>query len=155
MSSRYFGHGELPLVLLALLAQQPRHGYDLMGELARLFGPAYRPSPGSIYPAVEALEAEQLIAGKAAGGRTTYSATLAGRDALATRSRALAAIEVRTGARLGDEASLEPLLARFVARLTPLSGRIDNGEAGAVLDRAATDIEALHTHASTMKETRR
>ncbi|EUA73856.1 hypothetical protein I540_0264 [Mycobacteroides abscessus subsp. bolletii 1513] len=38
--ARFFRHGELPLVLLALLAQRPMHGYELMSELSRLFGPA-------------------------------------------------------------------------------------------------------------------
>src|SRR5207302_5174950 len=113
----------LPLVLLALRDDRPMHGYEVMSELSRLFGPAYRPSPGTVYPAVEALEAEGLLHGDARNGRTTYGTTAAGAEALMERAEALAALEVRTGARVRRSESLEPTLARFSARLAPLSGR--------------------------------
>ncbi len=146
MSRRFFHHGELPLVLLALLAERPRHGYELMAELTRRFGPRYRPSPGSIYPAIEALESEGLIEGHVAdgGGKTVYANTPAGDEALQLRGELLAALELRTGVRFGGEDSLEPLLARFKARLAPLSGHVDPLAAAAVLDRAAGEIEALN-----------
>jgi DNA-binding PadR family transcriptional regulator len=141
---RFFRHGELPLALLALLAERPRHGYELMAELTRLFGPRYRPSPGSIYPAIEALEAEGLIEGRGGGGRTVYANTAAGEDALQSRGELLAELELRTGVRLGREDSLEPLLQRFKARVAPLSGHVDPGAVAAVLDRAASKIETLN-----------
>jgi DNA-binding PadR family transcriptional regulator len=144
MPRRFFRHGELPLVLLALLADRPMHGYEVMSELTRLFGPRYRPSPGSVYPAVEALEAEGLIEGEARGGRTTYRATDVGAAALADREDDLAALELRTGARVRRSDSLEPTLARFKARLVPLSGRVDADAVAAVLDRAAAEIESLN-----------
>jgi DNA-binding PadR family transcriptional regulator len=140
---RFFRHGELPLVLLALLAERPRHGYEIMAELARLFGPRYRPSPGSVYPAIEALDAEGLIDGKTHEGKTTYRVTAAGEQAMQARRDTLSALEVRTGARLGDADSIEPLLDRFRARLVPLSGRVDPQATAAVLQRAAADIESL------------
>jgi DNA-binding PadR family transcriptional regulator len=143
MSRRFFRHGELPLVLLALLADRPRHGYEVMSELARLFGPRYRPSPGSVYPAMEALEAEGLVEGEAREGRTTYRTTAAGADALAERADDLAALEVRTGARVRSSESLEPTLARFKARLSPLSGHVDAKAVAAILERAAAEIESL------------
>jgi DNA-binding PadR family transcriptional regulator len=146
MSRRFFRHGELPLVLLALVAEQPRHGYQIMGELDRLFGPDYRPSPGSVYPAVDALQAEGLIAGEVGHGKTTYHITAAGEEALATRSDALAALELRTGARLARTDSIEPVLARFKARVAPLSGYVDCEAVAAVLERAATEIESLNRH---------
>jgi DNA-binding PadR family transcriptional regulator len=140
---RFFRHGELPLVLLALLAERPRHGYEIMAELKRLFGPRYRPSPGSVYPAIEALHAEELIDGQAHDGKTTYRVTAAGEQAIEAHRDALAALEVRTGARFGDADSIEPLLDRFRARLAPLSGRVDPQAMAAVLQRAAADIESL------------
>ncbi len=143
MPRRFFRHGELPLVLLALLAERPRHGYEIMAELKRLFGPRYRPSPGSVYPAIEALGAEGLIDGQAHDGRTTYRVTPAGEQAIEARRDALAALEVRTGARFGDADSIETLLDRFRARLVPLSGRVDPQAIAAVLQRAAADIEGL------------
>ena len=60
-SRRFFRSGELHLVLLALLAARPQHGYELLAELDSRFGPRYRASPGSVYPALSALEAERLV----------------------------------------------------------------------------------------------
>jgi DNA-binding PadR family transcriptional regulator len=103
----------------------------------------YRPSPGSVYPAIEALHAEGLIDGKTHDGKTTYRVTPAGEQAIEARRDALASLEVRTGARFGDADSIEPLLDRFRARLVPLSGRVDPQAIAAVLQRAAADIESL------------
>jgi DNA-binding PadR family transcriptional regulator len=140
---RFFRHGELPLVLLALIAERPRHGYEIMAELKRLFGPRYRPSPGSVYPAIEALGVEGLIDGQTHDGKTTYRVTATGEQAIEARRDTLASLEVRTGARFGDADSIEPLLDRFRARLVPLSGRVDPQAIAAVLQRAAADIESL------------
>jgi DNA-binding PadR family transcriptional regulator len=148
---RFFRHGELPLVLLALIAERPRHGYEIMAELKRLFGPRYRPSPGSVYPAIEALGAEGLIDGQTHDSKTTYRVTATGEQAIEARRDALAALEVRTGARFGDADSIEPLLDRFRARLVPLSGRVDPQAIAVVLQRAAADIESL-AGLSTTKE---
>jgi DNA-binding PadR family transcriptional regulator len=153
VSKRFFRHGELPLVVLALVAERPRHGYEIMGELDRLFGPGYRPSPGSVYPAVEALHAEGLIIGELGDGRTTYRTTTAGEEALAARGDALAALELRTGARLARSDSLEPVLARFKARLAPLSGHVDREAVAAVLERAANEIERLNGHPTKKEKT--
>lgn len=143
MSRRFFRHGELPLVLLALLAERPMHGYEVMSRVGRLFGPQYRPSPGSVYPAVEALEAEGLVEGEASNGRTTYRTTAAGAAALAERADDLGALELRTGARVRGSDALGPLLARFKARLAPLSGRVDPDAVAVLLDRVAAEIESL------------
>src|SRR4051794_35207815 len=143
MPRRFFRHGELPLVLLALLDDHPMHGYEVMGELSRLFGPAYRPSPGTVYPAVEALEAEGLVEGEAGNGRRTYHTTEGGAAALAERQDALGALELRTAVRVRRSEALEPTLARFKARLAPLSGRVDADAVAAILDRAAAEIERL------------
>ncbi len=153
MSRRFFRHGELPLVVLALLAERPMHGYELMSELSRLFGPRYRPSPGSVYPALEALEAERLLSGEADSGRTTYRTTADGAEALETRADDLAALEFRTGVRVRGADSLDAAIARFKARLSPLSGRIDMALVESILERAATEIE--NQYRSTTLEARR
>jgi DNA-binding PadR family transcriptional regulator len=144
MSKRFFKHGELPLVLLALLADRPMHGYELLSALRRLFGPRYRPSPGSVYPALEALEVEGLLEGEAGGGRTVFRATPAGTDALAERTDRLAEVELRTGIHLRGSESIDAVLARFKTRLAPLAGRLDPEAVAAALDRAAAEIENDH-----------
>lgn len=53
---RVFGPGDLRLVLLALIQEKPRHGYELIKELEQKFGGGYAPSPGSIYPTLTLLE---------------------------------------------------------------------------------------------------
>jgi DNA-binding PadR family transcriptional regulator len=117
-----------------------------MSELNRLFAPAYSPSPGSVYPALDALASEGLIVGDADGDRTVWRPTRAGRRALADRADMLATLEVRTGIRLGEDQSLGPVLARFVARLMPLSNRIDPQTVADVLDDAAAQIENVLIH---------
>ena len=130
-------------MLLALLTERPRHGYEVMAELTRLFGPAYRASPGSVYPAVEALASEGLIEGRAAGTRTTYRITREGQDALRDRAELLAELELRTGARLAGADSLDTVINRFRARVAPLSGRVDPEAMAAALDRAAAEMESF------------
>src|SRR3982751_917011 len=58
---RFFEHGDLRFVILALLEEQPRHGYELIKELEERTGGAYRPSAGVIYPTLAMLEDEGLI----------------------------------------------------------------------------------------------
>ncbi|HET6874077.1 MAG TPA: PadR family transcriptional regulator [Acidimicrobiales bacterium] len=141
--NQFFAPGELPLVLLALVAGRPRHGYDLMAELDRLFQPAYSSSPGSVYPAVAALAEEGLIARSTSGTPKTYRLTAAGRTALSKRRAALAAIEVRTGARLDPDGGLAGALERFANRVNAVAGRVDPAPVERILDRAASEIEAL------------
>lgn len=140
---RFFRHGELPLVLLALTSEHPRHGYEIMSELTRLFGPKYRASPGSVYPAIEALQAEGLIDGQAEGGRTVYRITPIGTQSLEDRADMLAALELRLGVNLTGGDGLEAQLNNFKARLAPLNGRVDLDASNEVLELAASAIEAL------------
>lgn len=53
---RVFGHGDLKFVVLNLLAEKPRHGYEIIRELEQRFGGAYSPSPGTVYPTLSLLE---------------------------------------------------------------------------------------------------
>ena len=53
---RMFGHGDLKLILLALIAEQPRHGYQLIRTIEEMFGGSYAPSPGAVYPTLTMLE---------------------------------------------------------------------------------------------------
>jgi DNA-binding PadR family transcriptional regulator len=88
------------------------HGYQVLGELDRLFGGEYEPSTGTVYPAVTALEEEGLIVGEDDGRRTTYRLAPSGTAALEHRREALAALEVRTGVRVRPDEDLDAVLAR-------------------------------------------
>jgi DNA-binding PadR family transcriptional regulator len=78
MRGRFFGPGEVRVALLALLAEQPRHGYDLMRELEERSGGAYRASAGTIYPTLQQLEDEGLVSSERENGKRVYRLTEAG-----------------------------------------------------------------------------
>lgn len=78
-SGRFFGPGELRLALLALIAEQPGHGYELMSRLEDRCGGAYRPSAGAVYPTLQQLEDEGLVRLEIDSGRKVFHATEAGR----------------------------------------------------------------------------
>lgn len=75
---RMFGPGDLRLVLLALIEQEPRHGYDLIKAIETAFGGGYAPSPGVVYPNLALLADEGLIAGVEDGGKQVFSVTETG-----------------------------------------------------------------------------
>lgn len=88
-----FGHGALRLYLLSLLAEAPRHGYELMQALEQRFGGTYSPSAGTIYPRLAKLEEEGLVTKSADGRRSTYTITEAGRVELREREGELHDLE--------------------------------------------------------------
>ena len=76
---RRFKRGILKFVLLKLLAEEPRHGYDLIRAFRHK---GWAGGGGSIYPLLAALEEEGLIAGRDEGERRTYEITEKGRQLL-------------------------------------------------------------------------
>ena len=152
MARRFFRYGELHLVVLSLLARRPMHGYELMAELGRLFGPAYRPSPGSVYPAAEALLVEGLVVGTTEGDRTVYALTDSGREALVTRADMVAALEVRTGVSLSHAGELDAALARFDSRIRAAAASLDVAEVEALLTTTAAEAERMATKQSSHME---
>jgi DNA-binding PadR family transcriptional regulator len=67
--------GDVRAAALLLLAEEPRNGYQLMEEIERRSGGAWRPSPGSIYPALAQLEDEGLVRAEEEAGRRAYRLT--------------------------------------------------------------------------------
>lgn len=81
--ARFLEHGDLRFVVLALIADQPAHGYELIKALEDRTGGAYRPSPGVIYPLLSMLEDEGFIRPVAGeSGRKAYEITDEGKAAL-------------------------------------------------------------------------
>lgn len=77
---RVFGHGDLKFVVLDLLRDRPRHGYDIIREMENRFGGAYSPSPGTIYPTLSLLEDMGYARARAEeGSRRVYEITDQGR----------------------------------------------------------------------------
>jgi DNA-binding PadR family transcriptional regulator len=78
-SRRGAGRGKLRAAVLALLAEQPRHGYDIITELGQRSGGLWKPSPGSVYPLLQQLQDEGLVTSTEDDGRRIYRLTDAGR----------------------------------------------------------------------------
>jgi DNA-binding PadR family transcriptional regulator len=91
--SPVFSHGRLRLYLLKLLEESPRHGDDVIRLLEDRFMGLYAPSPGTIYPRLQRLEAEGLVTQTKEGGRKVYQITDAGRAELAARHDELDELE--------------------------------------------------------------
>jgi DNA-binding PadR family transcriptional regulator len=117
------------------------HGYELMGELTTRMGRSYRASPGSIYPAIQALEDEGLIVGRYEDDRRIYELTSDGVDAMAARIDRLAALEARLGVIFAS--GIEAALGRFIERVRKAADAAGAEEIEAALERAAAEIEAM------------
>jgi DNA-binding PadR family transcriptional regulator len=109
-----FSHGRLRLYLLRLLAEGPKHGYELIRLLENRFLGLYAPSAGTIYPRLARMEAEGLVTHTAAGGRKVYEITDAGRAELVARSGELAELESEIQTSVADLSSLAHDIEREV-----------------------------------------
>ena len=141
----FFRYGELPLVLLALLRQRSMSGYEMLGELGRLFSPGYAPSPGSVYPAISALTRSGLIGAEGDSAKRRYELTPAGGEALAVRQGELSAIEARCGVYLHDRSAVEAELGRLETAVIAVSSRVEPAALIRVLRSATSRVEALGT----------
>jgi DNA-binding PadR family transcriptional regulator len=107
--------GDIRTAALLLLAEEPRNGYQIMQELEERSDGVWRPSPGSVYPALAQLEDEQLIRSEEIDGRKLFAITDAGRSLLAQRpSDAPAPWEEMSG-EVSDEVVAVSQLVREVA----------------------------------------
>lgn len=86
------GKGDVRTAILALLWDGPRHGYQLMQEIAERTHGAWRPSPGSVYPALSALQDEGLVDDEKVEGRRVFTLTESGRAHVQERADELAAV---------------------------------------------------------------
>ncbi len=74
--------GDVRLAILALLTEQPMHGYQMIQEIAERSGGRWQPSPGSVYPTLQALEDEGLVRATRTDDKRVYELTDAGREAV-------------------------------------------------------------------------
>ncbi|THD77565.1 MAG: PadR family transcriptional regulator [Phenylobacterium sp.] len=115
---RLLEHGDLRYVILALLAEQPRHGYELIKELEERTGGAYRPSAGVIYPTLSLLEDEGLV--RQSGGevgRKLYEPTDEGKKVVEESKAHVDAVFGRMAEVAESSESSRPRIARAMANL--------------------------------------
>ena len=86
------GRGDVRAAILALLAEGPRHGYQLMQDIADRSHGAWKPSPGSVYPALSALQDEGLVDDEKVEGRRVFTLTESGRAHVQERADELGAV---------------------------------------------------------------
>jgi DNA-binding PadR family transcriptional regulator len=88
-SGRLFDHGELRLVVLALISERPRHGYEIIKEIEDRVAGTYSPSPGVIYPTLTMLEELGQATVAESDGKKLYAITADGTAYLAANKTAL------------------------------------------------------------------
>jgi len=151
---RMFESGELRLVLLKLIADEPRHGYDLIRAIEDLTGGEYAPSPGVVYPTLTLLQDMGLIEEAAGeGARKPFQVTGEGRTHLDERADEVESLFERLADLKPSDGSMAgPAIGRAVKNLmTALSHRIGRDglneellhEIAAILDEAAQRIERV------------
>jgi DNA-binding PadR family transcriptional regulator len=151
---RMFESGELRLVLLKLIADEPRHGYDLIRAIEEVTGGEYAPSPGVVYPTLTLLQDMGFIDEAAGEGpRKPFQATDEGRAHLEERKEEVDALFERlSDLKPRAENMAGPAIGRAVKNLmTALSHRIGREglneellhEIAAILDEAAQRIERI------------
>ena len=151
---RLFEAGELRLVLLKLIADQPRHGYDLIRGIEEMTHGDYAPSPGVVYPTLTMLQDMGLIEeAKGDGARKVFAATGEGRAMLEEKKEEIETLFARLEA-LGSaqrKAGGAPIKRSVANLLSALWHRVTKGETdeqtmhdiAAILDEAAQKIERL------------
>lgn len=156
---RVFEQGDLKYVILRLLEEKPRHGYEIIKELEDRFGGAYSPSPGTVYPTLTMLE--DLGYAKVSEddkGKKTYEITPEGVAYLQQNSTTVDSIFERIG-RFMEGFLDEPMMQvnnsfRKVARAAygHATRHVNDAERlrriREVLDRAAAEIDQLDKKAS-------
>src|SRR5262249_36505867 len=164
-AGRMLAQGDLRLIALALIAEQPRHGYEIIKVLEDKTAGWYSPSPGIVYPTLTYLEEAGYVTAQAEGAKKLYAITAASpgagrahrnatRDSVGAGSERLAFIGGRVARmrrRFGgdddDRRGMPPLVRAAIENLREVAAKrlADDAEAEAkvveVLARAAAGLE--------------
>ena len=151
---RVFDSNELRLVLLKLIADQPRHGYELIRAIEDLTGGVYVPSPGVVYPTLTMLqEMGQIEEAASDGARKAFAVTADGTALLAEKKEEVAALFARLAelATARERTDGGPIRRAMQNLKMVLISRLESGETktetlhqvASILDDAAQKIERL------------
>ncbi|HIV77729.1 MAG TPA: PadR family transcriptional regulator [Candidatus Sphingomonas excrementigallinarum] len=153
-SRRMFDGGELRLVLLKLIADAPRHGYDLIREIEAMTGGTYAPSPGVIYPTITLLDEMGFIEEqRSEGAKKRFAATDPGRTHLSENAEQVEALLARLRA-LGEHrqrVDAAPIRRAMGGLKMAVTERFASGDAppdmvhqvAAMIDELAQKVERL------------
>jgi DNA-binding PadR family transcriptional regulator len=149
---RFFAHGDLRLVVLRLIDEKPRHGYEIIKEIEDRVGGAYSPSPGVIYPTLTLLEELGYVAvTPGEGARKLHTITDEGRAFLTANRQAVDALFARMeqpSESGGDRPAPQVVRAarnlRMAVRMRLARGQLSPEQVNAIseiLDAAAVSVE--------------
>jgi DNA-binding PadR family transcriptional regulator len=139
-------------VILKLLRDKPRHGYEVMKELEERMHGTYSPSPGTVYPTLQWLEDEGLVNARDVEGKKVYEITDAGRAFLEEHKDVVEEIFERISETVertvgGSMAEVNRALGQLVKAVYRTGWKAESDEArrrvAGVLARATADIEAM------------
>lgn len=130
--------GNVRSAILSLLSQDSYNGYGMIGAIATQTDGAWRPSPGSIYPALAALQAEGLIESTGKGKRTEFELTEAGRAYVAEHAEETAAVWADVSEEAGAGAELRQSIGK-------LMGAVHQIGQGGTEEQVKATTEALDT----------
>jgi DNA-binding PadR family transcriptional regulator len=140
------GKGDVRSAVLALLAEKPMHGYQIIQEIDDRSSGSWKPSPGSVYPTLQLLADEGLILAAESNGRKTYSLTEEGR-AVAEATGDRSAPWESSGTRDSGRATALPKAGIDLAQAAAQVGRSGNPEqvkqAVAVLEEARRKLFSI------------
>jgi DNA-binding PadR family transcriptional regulator len=146
-STPRMGRGDVRTAVLALLAEQPMHGYQIIHEIEERSGGTWKPSAGSVYPTLQLLADEGMLSTEESNGRKTYSLTEAGRAVAADLAEKPAPWQ-NTGSRgEGNRVTALPKAGVELAQATAQVARSGSAEqvqqAVEILDDARRRLYAL------------
>ena len=149
---RFFAHGDLRLVILQLVAEKPRHGYEIIKAIEERVGGAYSPSPGVIYPTLTLLEEMgQTTVSDGENGKKLHAITAEGRAYLDANRASVEALMARMNeaARRQGGGAAPPIVRgmenlKMALRMRMGSGPLSEAQVNAIsaaLDAAAVAVE--------------
>ncbi|MEO1730940.1 MAG: PadR family transcriptional regulator [Pseudomonadota bacterium] len=145
---RMFGTGELRLALLALINEEPRHGYELIRAIEDMTGGAYAPSPGAVYPTLQMLEEEGLIKqtkpkssdeDSETSGKKPFKATKAGRAELDDREDEVETLMGRLGEHAERAEKVKAKSPDLFRAMGNLASVLKNRASAGKMDKATID----------------
>jgi DNA-binding PadR family transcriptional regulator len=150
---QWFGSGDMKYVILKLLQEKPRHGYEVMKELEERMGGCYTPSPGTVYPTLQWLEDEGLVTVRELEGKKIYEITPAGVQFLETHrdvvedifDRIREVVERVSGGAMADvNRAVGRLLKAAYRTGWKLTDDAARRRVAEVLTHAAEELETMH-----------
>lgn len=151
-AGRLFDHGDLRFVILHLISEKPRHGYEVIKAIEEMVGGTYTPSPGVVYPTLTMLEELGYVSVAAAeGGKKLHAITPEGTAFLLANRDVVAAILGRA-AEAGRSGGVPPQIVRAMENLrVALRLRLGGSELNA--DRVHAIAAAIDAAAAEAEQT--